>query len=160
VRAIPDLSLRMRPLVLLTIVSTCALAGCNRAPAPDGNAASPATAGVPAAATQVAPAPVAPPPSAAAPAPAQVPAPMPEGSFASYQCDDGVQVDVHFNGIAATVAWPDGRTAQLSQSKSTAKGGPQVYSNLTVRIERAEDGLHLRDGGNAETLCTETQASA
>jgi hypothetical protein len=29
-----------------------------------------------------------------------------------------------------------------------------------VRIERAADGLHLRDGRNAETLCTETQASA
>ena len=149
----------MRPFALLTIVSACALAGCNRAPAPDGNAASPATAGVPAAATRVAPAPVAPAPSAA-PAPAQVPAPMPEGSYASYQCDDGVQVDVHFNGIAATVVWPDGRAAQLSRPKSAAEGEPQVYSDRTVRVERAADGLHMRDGGNAETLCTETQASA
>lgn len=85
---------------------------------------------------------------------------MPEGSYASYRCDDGSQVDVHFNGIAATVAWPDGRTAQLSQPRPAAEGEPQVYSDRTVRIERASDGLHLRDGGNAETLCTETQASA
>lgn len=85
---------------------------------------------------------------------------MPEGSFASYQCDDGTQMDVHFNGIAATVSWPDGRSVQLSQPASTAEDEPQVYSDRKVRIERAGDGLHLRDGGNAETLCTETQASA
>jgi hypothetical protein len=85
---------------------------------------------------------------------------MPEGSYASYQCDDGVQVDVHYNGIAATVVWADGRTAQLSQPKPSAEGEPQVYSDRTVRVERAADGLRMRDGGNAETLCTETQASA
>lgn len=85
---------------------------------------------------------------------------MPDGSFASYQCDDGVQVEVHFDGIAATVAWPDGRTARLSQAKSAAEGEPQVYSDRDVRIERAADGLHLRDGGKAETLCEETEASA
>lgn len=85
---------------------------------------------------------------------------MPKGSFASYQCDDGTQVEVHFDGIAASVSWPDGRTVQLSQPKSAAEGEPQVYSDRKVRIERAADGLHLRDGGKAETLCTETQASA
>ena len=88
------------------------------------------------------------------------PAPMPEGSFASYQCDDGTQVDVHFDGIAATVAWPDGRTALLSQPATTAQGRPQVYSDRNVRIERAADGLHLRDGKAVVTLCTETEASA
>ncbi|GAA5004985.1 hypothetical protein GCM10025793_12240 [Lysobacter lycopersici] len=85
---------------------------------------------------------------------------MPEGSFASYQCDDGAQVEVHFNGMAAGVSWPDGRSVQLSQPKSAAAGEPQVYSNRKVRIERAADGLHLRDGDKAETLCTETEASA
>lgn len=85
---------------------------------------------------------------------------MPEGSFASYQCDDGTQVDVHFNGPVASVSWPDGRNAQLSQPETTTEGAPQVYSNREVRIERASDGLHLHDGGNAETKCTETQASA
>lgn len=85
---------------------------------------------------------------------------MPEGSYANYQCDDGAQIQVHFNGIAATIAWPDGRTAQLSQPTTVADGEPQVYSDRGVEIERAGDGLHLRDGRNAETLCTETASSA
>ena len=140
------------------IVSALALAACNRAPAP--------TEALPAAASSPEPA-IAEPAATAAPvasprqaASTPAPAPMPAGSFASYQCDDGTQVDVHFNGIAATVAWPDGRSAQLSQPGSTAAGEPQVYSDRTVRIERAADGLHLRDGGNAETRCEETQTSA
>lgn len=90
----------------------------------------------------------------------QQPAPMPEGSYASYQCVDGTQVEVHFNGIAATVIWPDGRSADLSRPAPATDGRLQVYSDRSVRIERASDGLHLRDGSNAETLCTETQASA
>ena len=85
---------------------------------------------------------------------------MPEGSFASYQCDDGGQIEVHFEGIAATVLWPDGRRAQLSQSVTAAAGEPQVYSDRKLRIERAADGLHLRDGEAADTLCTELEASA
>lgn len=91
---------------------------------------------------------------------ATAPAPMPEGSYARYQCEDGVQVDVHYNGIAATVTWPDGRSAQLSQPAVAAEGEAQVYSDRTLRIERAGDGLHLRDGTRAATLCTETEASA
>jgi len=142
------------------IATALALAACNRAPAPaealpdvasNAQPATPATAAIAA--------PAASPEPSASPAPQQ-PAPMPEGSFASYQCDDGTQVDVHFNGIAATVSWPDGRRAQLSQPRSTAEGEPQVYSDRDVRIERAADGLHLRDGASAETLCTEMQASA
>jgi len=85
---------------------------------------------------------------------------MPEGSMASYQCDDGTQIDVHFNGIAATVVWPDGRTARLSQAGVAVEGQPQRYADPHVRIERAADGLHLRDGRNAATLCTETESSA
>ena len=142
------------------IASVFALAACNRAPVssealPETTPVteSPAPTSVPIAAPAASPEP------AASATPPQ-PAPMPEGSFASYQCDDGTQVDVHFNGIAATVSWPDGRSAQLSQPKSVAENEPQVYSDRKVRIERAGDGLHLRDGGNAETLCTETQASA
>ena len=140
------------------IVSALALAACNRAPAP--------TEALPAAASSPEPA-IAEPAATAAPvasprqaASTPAPAPMPAGSFASYQCDDGTQVDVHFNGIAATVAWPDGRSAQLSQSATAAEGQPQVYSDRKVRIERAADGLRLRDGSAAETLCTETEASA
>ena len=71
---------------------------------------------------------------------------------------NGVPVDCVNVGL--TVAWPDGRTARLSQAKSAAEGEPQVYSDRDVRIERAADGLHLRDGGKAETLCEETEASA
>ena len=149
----------MRRPVLL-IASSLVLAACNRAPAPSASVpeAVPSTP-APAAVTA---------PVAAAPATAQAdagaepqqPAPMPEGSFASYQCDDGTQVEVHFNGIAATVLWPDGRRAQLSQSTTAAAGAPQVYSDRRLRIERAADGLHLRDGDAAETMCTETEASA
>jgi hypothetical protein len=142
------------------IASAFALAACNRAPAPHD--ALPETA--PAAGSPApAPASIADPAASAQPAASTTPpqpAPMPTGSFASYQCDDGTQVDVHFNGIAASVSWPDGRTVQLSQPKSTAEGQPQVYSDRNVRIERAGDGLHLRDGSSAETLCTETEASA
>ncbi|HET7127135.1 MAG TPA: hypothetical protein VFI26_08610 [Lysobacter sp.] len=142
------------------IASAFVLAACNRAPAPTDalpeaapatESATPAAASIPAPATS---------PGRAASATPRQPAPMPEGSYASYQCDDGEQVDVHFNGIAATVAWPDGRTAQLSQPTPVAEGEPQVYSDRNVRIERKGDGLHLRDGGNAETLCTETETSA
>jgi hypothetical protein len=142
------------------IASAFALAACNRAPAP--TEASPGTAPV-AETPAAAPSSVAAPTASTEPATAatpQQPAPMPEGSFASYQCDDGTQVDVHFNGIAATVSWLDGRNAPLSQPKSTSEGEPQVYSGRNVRIERAADGLHLRDGSNAETLCAETEASA
>ena len=142
------------------IASAFALAACNRAPAP-----SEASLEATPVAESTAPAPVsiADPAASAEPAASTTPrqpAPMPTGSFASYQCDDGTQVDVHFNGIAASVSWPDGRTVQLSQPKSVAEDEPQVYSNRNVRIERAGDGLHLRDGSNAETLCTETEASA
>jgi hypothetical protein len=142
------------------IATAFALAACNRAPAP--TEASPGTAPVaetPAAAASSVAAPTASTEPATAATPQQ-PAPMPTGSFASYQCDDGTQVDVHFNGIAASVSWPDGRSVRLSQPKSTAEDEPQVYSDRNVRIERAGDGLHLRDGSSAETLCTETEASA
>jgi hypothetical protein len=141
------------------IVVAFALGACNRAPAPaDGLPEAASIAESAAAAPASVAAPAAPPEPAPSTPPPQ-PAPMPDGSYASYQCDDGTQVDVHFNGIAATVVWPDGRTARLSQPRSTAEG-PQAYSDRNVRIERAADGLHLRDGRNAETLCTETQASA
>ena len=107
---------------IVLIASVLALAACNRAPAPSASAPdtapaaesqspSPATIAVPAAPT---------PPQAAA-TPVQ-PAPMPEGSFASYQCDDGVQIEVRFNGIAASVAWPDGRTARSSDDGEPAAG--------------------------------------
>ena len=145
---------------IVLIASVLALAACNRAPAPSASAPDTAPAAEsqsPSPATIATPAATTPPQAAATPV---QPAPMPEGSFASYQCDDGTQVDVHFDGIAASVSWPDGRSVQLSQPKTTAADEPQVYSNRNVRIERAADGLHLRDGGNAETLCTETQASA
>jgi hypothetical protein len=147
----------MRRHVVL-ISAAFALAACNRAQAPADTVPDTASATRPAfaAPASVAPAASREPAQSAAP---QQPAPMPEGSYASYQCDDGTQVEVHFNGIAATAAWPDGRTARLSQPRSTTEG-PQVYSGRNVRIERASDGLHLRDGGNAETLCTETEASA
>jgi hypothetical protein len=85
---------------------------------------------------------------------------MPEGSYASYQCDDGTQIEVHFNGIAATVIWPDGRAAQLSQSATVAEDQPQVYANRAVRIERNSKGLQLREGKSAPVDCTETEASA
>lgn len=146
----------------LLIASALALAGCSRAPspasapefppeaAPVAGPAMPATESSPAATTMPAD-------QAAEP---QQPAPMPDGSMASYQCDDGTQVDVHFNGIAATVVWPDGRTVQLSQAENAVEGQPQVYSDRQVRIERAKDGLHLRDGTAAETLCTETSSTA
>ena len=137
-----------------------ALASCNRTPTtpePLPETAPAAESQAPANATIATPAAAVPPQAATAPA---QPTPMPEGSFASYQCDDGTQVDVHFNGIAATVVWPDGRRAQLSQPATAAEGQPQVYSDRKVRIERASDGLHLRDGDAAETLCTETEASA
>ena len=142
------------------IASAFALAACNRAPAP--SEASPQANPV-AGSTAPTPASIADPVASAEPAASmavQQPTPMPEGSYASYQCDDGVQIDVHFNGIAASVSWPDGRNVHLSQPKSTAEGEPQAYSDRNVRIERAGDGLHLRDGRNAETLCTETEASA
>jgi len=142
------------------IASVFTLAACNRTPTPSEvlpETAPAAESQAPAATTIAAPAAIVQPDASRAP---QQPAPMPEGSFASYQCDDGVQVDVHFNGIAATVAWPDGRSAQLSQSATAAEGQPQVYSDRKVRIERAADGLRLRDGSAAETLCTETEASA
>ena len=142
------------------IASVFALASCNRAPTtpePLPETAPAAESQAPANTTIAAPAAVVSPQASTAPV---QPAPMPEGSLASYQCDDGVQVDVHFNGIAATVAWPDGRSAQLSQSATVAEGQPQVYSDRKIRVERAADGLHLRDGDAAETLCTETEASA
>ena len=142
------------------IASVFALAACNRAPAPADTlpqTASTTESQTPATTAMAAPATAAAPEASTTPV---QPAPMPVGSFASYQCDDGTQVDVHFDGIAASVSWPDGRSVQLSQPKTTAADEPQVYSNRNVRIERAADGLHLRDGGNAETLCTETQASA
>lgn len=142
------------------IASFLALPACNRAPAPSEPSPENAPAAgsqVPASATVAAPA-TAVPANASTAAPR--PSPMPEGSFASYQCDDGTQVNVHFDGIAATVAWPDGRSARLSQPASVSRGQPQVYSDGKVRIERAADGLHLRNGGAAGTLCTETEASA
>jgi hypothetical protein len=144
----------------ILIVYAIALAACNRAPAPvealpenapaaESPAPAPASMAMPAAA-----------PEPSAMAGPQRPAPMPAGSRATYRCDDGTRVDVHFNGIAATVAWPDGRTAQLSQPASTSGDQPQVYSDRNVRIERAADGLHLRDHDRAEALCAETEASA
>jgi len=145
---------------IVLIASVLALAACNRAPAPSASAPDTAPAAEsqsPSPATIATPAAPTPPQAAATPV---QPAPMPEGSFASYQCDDGVQVEVRFNGIAASVAWPDGRTARLSQPATTAEGQPQVYAGKKVRIERAADGLHLRDGDAAETVCTETEASA
>ena len=139
----------------LGIICVLALAACDRAPPP-----APAPAAV-----EEPQAPAAPTPPAIATMPAASasvvqPAPMPEGSYASYQCDDGTQVEVHFNGIAATVVWPDGRAAQLSQSATVADGQPQVYSDPAVRIERNSDGLQLREGESAPVHCTETEASA
>jgi hypothetical protein len=142
------------------IATAFALAACNRTPAPPDASLDAAPV---AASTAPAPASIADPAASTEPAASSTPrqpAPMPTGSFASYQCDDGTQVDVHFNGIAASVSWPDGRSVRLSQPKSTAEDEPQVYSDRNVRIERAGDGLHLRDGSSAETLCTETEASA
>jgi hypothetical protein len=149
-----------RHALLIALVFT--LAACNRAPAPADAVPAPASTALPSARPAAMPPamPASATAAAPAPAPAAAPAPMPEGSYASYQCDDGVQVDVHFNGIAATVTWPEGRSAQLSQSRVATEGDPQVYSDRNVRIERAGDGLHLRDGRRAETLCTETTASA
>jgi hypothetical protein len=141
-------------------ISVLALAGCGRTQTPD-TPPSPADAATVAEAP--APATIAAVPGnpaiAEGPAPMQ-PAPMPDGSYAHYRCEDGSEVSVHFNGIAATVAWPDGRTTQLSQSKTVAEGQPQVYSDRSVRIERDAEGLHLRIGAEAEKLCTETEASA
>src|SRR5690348_9798241 len=102
------------------IASLLTLPACNRAPAPSEPLPENASAAewpAPASATVAAPAATAP---ADASTPPPRPAPMPEGSFASYHCDDGTQVDVHFDGIAATVAWPDGRSARLSQPAKTS----------------------------------------
>lgn len=142
------------------IVSACVLAACNRAPTPDDKPPAPASLAVPASVSVAMPVPATPASSPADSATPQMPQPMPEGSYANYQCDDGAQVEVHFNGIASTVVWPDGRTARLSQSATATEGQPQLYSNRDVRILRDADGLHLRDGRNAETLCTETASSA
>lgn len=144
----------------LAIASALAFAACNRAPAPNALPAEavPAEQSTPSTPASVDSASA----SGVMPSttPAVQPAPMPEGSFASYQCDDGSQVEVRFNGIAARVSWPDGRSTQLSQPATTAPGEAQVYSDRGVRIERAGDGLHLFDGSRPETLCTETEASA
>ncbi|MFT3898039.1 MAG: hypothetical protein QM719_10170 [Thermomonas sp.] len=151
-----------RHAALISFAFAFALAACGRGTEPPTAGAEPDTAGTaePSAPTPTTIAATAPELPIDATGAQQQPAPMPEGSFAFYQCDDGAQVEVHFNGVAATVSWPDGRTAQLSQPTSTAEGQSQVYSDRNMRIERAADGLHLSDGDKAETLCTETQASA